>query len=87
MRWSVDLVARVDAARGGLSRTAWIERAVEQALGDGPLVAVSGSKESLGSASARSASAPARRSVPKKVERDLGEGTPLPKIGRRQSWL
>lgn len=37
IRFEPGLVAAVDAVRGGLSRTAWIERAVEQALGDGPV--------------------------------------------------
>jgi len=31
-RWSEELVARVDASRGDVSRASWVRRAVEQAL-------------------------------------------------------
>lgn len=38
-RWSPELVARIDSARGDVARTIWVRRAVERALSDtqGPL--------------------------------------------------
>jgi hypothetical protein len=90
LRVDQELLARVDAERGDVSRTRWVERALESALSDRPTMERDGYElAALGTPPVAEPRPkhpePKSRPVeaPPRPKSEPVEGTPLPKFARR----